>query len=198
MSFITFEGGEGAGKTTLIDSILERLLSLKKAVIKTRQPGGTPLGASLRALLLNSKSVSPRAELLMFLADRAEHVGEFIKPALSQNTIVLCDRFTDSTLAYQHHFDDNLLNELCSFASYDLIPDLTIYLDIDPKIGLERAKNLGTDRMELKNIEFHSKVRENFLKLAKKSPERIFVIDATMSPVQVFEKAIERIEDVIR
>lgn len=195
--FITFEGGEGAGKTTLIDQIYAHLQQRALKVIKTRAPGGTRAGESIRELVLHHKGISlfPRAELLLFLADRAQHTDEVILPAIQQGTIVLCDRFNDSTVAYQggaRGIDLSTVKELCNFATGNLQPNLTLYLDLDPKIGLERVKKLGSgkDKIELEKLSFHDKIRRAFHAIAKEEPERFHLIDASRSPEEVFLKAM--------
>jgi dTMP kinase len=205
--FITFEGGEGAGKTTLIERVYDYLKKKRHPVVKTRAPGGTPVGQEIRKLLLTQpkKGVIPpssRCELLLFLADRAQHVDESILPALKAKQIVLCDRFNDSTMAYQggaRRFDPKLLHFLCSFASNELLPDLTFYLDLDPKIGLTRTQQArsGKDRIESEALRFHNNIRRAFRQIAKKEPERVMLIDASKTPEQVFQQAIEKIDALL-
>lgn len=201
--FITFEGGEGVGKTTLIERIYEELVQKGHATVKTREPGGTSLGREIRRLLLHQEEcpVSKQSELFLYLADRAQHVQELIIPALTQGKIVLCDRFNDSTLAYQgaaRALDIKLLRSLCSAATDSLVPDLTLFLDLDPKLGLERAqkKNIH-DRIENESLAFHTKVREAFLSLAKEEPDRFHIIDASQSIDRVYEAAIQEIEGLL-
>lgn len=188
--FITFEGCEGAGKSTLILRVFDALVKRGLDVIKTREPGGSIVGQQIRKLLLESKSLSPRTEVLLFLADRAEHVHSVIKPALEMDKVILCDRYTDSTLAYQGAARDLDVTDLCSFAAYDLEPHLTLYLDIDPQLGLSRIQR-KKDRMETEGSHFHHKVREGFLSLAKKHPKRIATLDASLSQEEVFKLAME-------
>jgi dTMP kinase len=192
--FITFEGGEGAGKSTLIDKVYGALLASHFNVLKTRAPGGSKLGESIRNILLHKQDIgiSARCELLLFLADRAQHVDEVIAPALATSQIVLCDRYNDSTIAYQgaaRGFGEETVQKLCGFASGFLQPDLTIYLDLDPQIGLERVQKTGIskDRIESENLAFHQKIREAFLKIAAKEKQRFHVIDATLAPNDVFQ-----------
>lgn len=196
---ITIEGGEGAGKTTLINA-LERALQAQSMIsLKTREPGGCGLGERIRTLLLEKDrfEVGERAELLLFLASRAQHVLECIEPALANGKVVLCDRFSDSTLAYQgvaRGLGIESLRRLCDFAAAGLWPDLTFYLDIDPQIGLERISadenRVGMiDRMEAQALDFHQSVRQGFLTLAASEPERICIIDARLPAEGVFEKA---------
>lgn len=205
--FITFEGGEGAGKTTLIEELSKKLASLDFSIVKTREPGGTKLGEHIRNILLqHSKDmpISARAELCLFLASRAQHVGEIILPALEDGKIVLCDRFNDSSLAYQggaRELGIDKISPICSYMAYDLDPNLTFYLDLDPKIGLERArehrKENGFDRIESEKIAFHQKIRDAFHAIAKKHPERIQILDASKPPKEVFRLAFEAIEDIL-
>lgn len=192
--FVSFEGGEGAGKTTLIHTLYEELKSHGFSVLLTKAPGGTRLGEHIRHLLLSNEiqNMSPYAELFLFLADRAQHVTEVIQPALKSGQIVLCDRFNDSTIAYQgsaRGFDLNKLQELCSMASQHLAPDLTLYLDIDPKIGLSRVQR-EKDRIEQETVEFHQKIRQAYLAIAKKNPNRFHVLDASRAPEEVYQDAL--------
>jgi dTMP kinase len=203
--FITFEGGDGAGKTTLIEKIYAYLNGQDRKVVCTRAPGGTQIGSEIRKLLLEKHpvSMSPRCELFLFLADRAQHVDEIIRPALDAHHIVLCDRFNDSTLAYQgcaRGFEAKQLDTLLRFASGDLVPDLTLYLDLDPEIGFERAKKerSAPDRIESEALAFHRKIRRAFRQIAKHNPQRFITINAALSPAQVFEQAKEKVDDLLR
>ena len=171
-------------------------------MIKTHEPGATPLGHALRDLLLHRRDVGPtkRAELFLFLADRTQHVEEVIIPALKEEKIVLCDRFSDSTLSYQgaaRSFDTEEIKEFCTFAAMGLVPDLTLLLDLDPKVGLARAqqrKGNIYDRLESEEMAFHAKVREAFLSLSEEEPDRFRVIDAMEPFATVFTCATEVIE----
>ncbi len=192
--FITVEGGEGTGKSTLTKSLYKYLTEEKGLfVVKTFEPGATSLGKEIRQILLHKKemAISKRAELLLFLADRAHHVEVLIKPALRENLVVICDRFTDSSIAYQgaaRGVTD--LEDVCLFATDDLIPDLTFFLDVDPRIGLSRIKG-EKDRLEQEVIEFHERVRASYLDLARKHKQRIYTIDASQTPEKVFEDALK-------
>ncbi len=195
--FITFEGGEGAGKTTLIESIKTYLLKKNLSLVFTREPGGTSFGEEIRKLLLKNRKekVSSKAELCLFLASRAQHIQDVIMPALSEGKIVLCDRYNDSSIAYQGYARDLGIEEVITFSSYIIekaIPDLTLYLDIDPLIGLSRVKS-KYDRIESEKISFHQKIREGFLILAKKYPNRIKILDANKSKEEVFKIAMNYI-----
>ena len=192
---ITFEGGEGAGKTTLVRLLYDALTKSGRKVLKTIAPGGTQAGALIRQILLDKKEIplSYRAELLLFLADRAQHVEEVILPALRSNTVVLCDRFNDSTLAYQglRGFDEPWLKTLCAFATQGLQPDLTFYLDLDPQQGLSRVKNRTQDRIEEEALSFHQKIREAYLHIAQEEPKRFHILPADKSPEEVFAHALQ-------
>ncbi|NGX31611.1 MAG: Thymidylate kinase [Chlamydiae bacterium] len=193
--FVTFEGGEGAGKTTLIHFLEKELKPKGYVVCTTREPGGDVISEKLRRLLLESKEdLCDRTELLLFLAARAQHVKNVIEPALRENQVVLCDRFTDSTLAYQgygRHMDLNILNSLCDFAAFSLTPDVTFYLDVPVEIGMQRKNTKGFDRMETESIEFHQKVRHAFLKLAKDHPKRIVVLDSIRPQAEIQNKVLD-------
>jgi len=186
--FITFEGGEGAGKTTQLKILADTLTDWGYKVITTREPGGTTLGQQLRALLLDPQTeIFPLAELLLFAADRAQHVAQVIQPALAQGAIVLCDRYIDSTLAYQGwgrglaQTDLQLLNRL---ESVGLLPDLTLWLDLPPLVGRQRAQ-AAPDRMEADSLAFHERVRAGFTHLHQQEPQRIQRLDAELSIAEV-------------
>lgn len=207
--FISFEGTEGAGKTTLIQKLQAYLSACGKDVVLTREPGGSGLGKKLRAIILNAEEkISSGAELFLFLADRAEHVEEVIKPALEQGKIVLCDRFADSTAAYQGYgrgMDKALLETLNGVATGGLLPDLTIVLDLEPEIGLSRAKRRNAEqnltveegRFEAEALAFHQKIRRGFLELAK-SDSRFLVVDAMQDADTVFEQVRQKIADLLK
>ncbi len=201
---ITFEGGEGAGKSTLIQKVYDFLSERYANVVRTRAPGGTKLGVHIRDLLLNKEEIAleQKTELFLFLADRAQHVKEVLKPALEKNNLILCDRFHDSTIAYQggaRGFGEKFVEELCLFASGNLQSDLTIYLDIDPIFGLERVKRNRSveDRMEAEHLDFHRKIRESFQKIAITDPKRFRMIDARESIESVFQQAIKFIDELL-
>ncbi len=196
--FISFEGGDGAGKTTLIEKVYAALQARGLSVLKTRAPGGTQLGQAIRALLLHSKEMhlAARSELLLFLADRAQHVEEVIVPALKNKAIVLCDRFNDSTVAYQgkaRGFGIPLVEELCDFACHHVHPQLTLYLDIDPKLGLSRVQT-AKDRIESEDLLFHQEIRAAYHQIAKKEPARFHLLDASLSPDAVLTQAMALID----
>lgn len=208
--FITLEGGEGAGKSTLLKALERDLLSKGRQVVTTREPGGSLLGEKIRLWLLGHDVqflIHQKAELLLFLAARAEHLEEVIKPSLAAGKIVICDRFNDSTVAYQgvaRGLGLEKVQHLCDLICEGIVPDLTFFLDVDPNVGLKRAldshkenANAGEfDRIESEKLEFHKRVREGMLELAKRYPERIFVIDASQSPEAVFQAAVRRLEAI--
>jgi dTMP kinase len=197
--FVTFEGGDGSGKTTQIRALENYLTSYGKICLVTREPGGTDLGATLRRVLLEAGGapIAPSSELFLYLADRAQHVSEVIGPALAAGKIVLCDRFTDSTLAYQGYgrgLDLGLLRQFNSIADDGTRPDLTFLLDCPIEVGLSRTASRQAqcqvdapkeDRFEREKMEFHEKVRAGFLDLARQEPGRFRVIDAAQPAAEV-------------
>jgi dTMP kinase len=199
--FITIEGGEGAGKSTLVRNLTHELENKGYTVLATREPGGSPTGESIRQLLLdNNSSMTPISELLLFLASRAEHIADKIKPALSKGTIVLCDRFNDSSIVYQglaRGLGFDLVRSLCNQTCGSPVPDLTLYLDITPEQGLARAERSSgkKDRIEQESLKFHTQVREGFQKLAKMEPDRIKTLDGTLPQKRVLDHALHHITD---
>jgi len=190
--FITFEGPEGSGKTSQIMPLVNTLRQKGYRVFATREPGGTMIGDQIRQVLMNldNKSMNPRTEILLFCASRAQLVNEVILPRLEQGEIVLCDRYADSTLAYQgygHGLDMDFLRSLLNFATHSLKPDLTVLLDIDPEVGLRRRMNSGGkwDRMDAYELAFHQRVRQGYLKMAQEEPARWRVVDASQAPEMV-------------
>jgi len=192
--FITFEGIEGTGKSTQIKLLKAHLESLGLGVRTTCEPGGSRIGAELRRVLLSldNRDLCPRAELFLYLADRAQHVAQVVRPALDAGEIVLCDRFADSTVAYQAYgrgLDEELLHTLNGQAVDGLWPDLTILLDIAPEAGLTRAvernraegKTVAEGRFEAESLAFHARVREGYRSLARRFPQRMRLVDASGS-----------------
>jgi dTMP kinase len=193
---ITFEGPEGGGKSTQVAYLCRRLEQAGLVVYETREPGGTPVGAELRAMLLvpDRPTLVPETEALLMCADRAQHVAEVIRPALAAGVVVVSDRYADSTLAYQGFgggADIPSLEAVNRFATGGLTPDLTVLIDLDVRIGLERklrASRSGEDdlnRIDLRDVSYHERVREGFLALAALEPERFFVVDGTAPPEQI-------------
>jgi len=201
--FITFEGTEGSGKTTLAKSVYRRLKKSRQVVL-TYEPGHSSLGRILRKALLSSTkaNIEPLSELFLFEADRAQHVKEVIVPALKEGKIVLCGRYCDSTLAYQGYgrgLNLQMIKNLNSYASGGLEPDLTLLLDIAPEKGLPRAfKARGKkDRIESEEIAFHRRLRKGFLEIARKEPSRVKVISASQSLEKVEVDALKWIRQIL-
>lgn len=197
--FITFEGADGCGKTTQITLLNEYFNKAGKKTLLTREPGAGILGAKIRELLLNyDGEVSPNCESFLFLADRAQHVDCMIKPALAEGTIVLCDRYTDSTLAYQgfgRELDIDRIKYLNKLATGGLRPDLTIVFDVDVETSLSRVGG-SKDRMESAGVEFFNRVRNGYLTIAKQEPERVKVIDSSDTIENVHKKVVELVESL--
>lgn len=185
--FITIEGSEGVGKSTNIEFISNYLKSKDITTIETREPGGTKTAEEIRRVLLNTEgeTVPEIAELLLFFAARSFHVENLIKPAINQGHYVICDRFSDATIAYQGYgrgFDVKDINIIAAWVQKKLQPDLTILLDAPAEIGMQRAKNRGSiDRMETEDISFYERVRQGYLELANEHKDRFVVIDASQS-----------------
>lgn len=199
--FITLEGPEGSGKTTAVEAAVNKLIEMGYQIVRTREPGGTAIAEQIRNVILdkNNTAMDPRTEALLYAASRRQHLVEKVWPALKEGKIVICDRYLDSSLAYQGGARglgvDNILN-INLFATENTWPDLTLLFDIDPKLGLERiAKNADREvnRLDLEKIEFHNKVRQTFLDLAKRFPDRFVIIDASKSREQVAEDTLKAI-----
>ncbi len=192
--FITFEGGDGCGKTTQIKLLDEYLRGKGYNTLLTREPGSKGLGVKLREILLNyDGEVSPVCESFLFLADRAQHVDCIIKPALQEGVIVLCDRHTDSTVAYQGYgrgLDLEQIHRLNNIATSGLKPDLTIVLDVDVETSQKRVGS-EKDRMESAGVEFFERVRKGFLEIAKQEPNRVKVVDSTQSIEDIHNQILE-------
>lgn len=194
--FISFEGGEGSGKSTQTKLLKEWLERNGETVLLTREPGGTPLGNQLREILLDNKTgvISPRAEALMYAADRANHVFAKIKPALDRGEVVITDRYFDSSIAYQGAGRVLLPTEVARisrWATESLTPTLTIIMDLPAEIGLARLQS--NDRLESEPLAFHERVRQEYLSLANTDPERFAIIDASLSIEQIHELIVERV-----
>jgi dTMP kinase len=189
--FITLEGPEGSGKTSQLPRLAEALRAAGYDVHTTREPGGTAIGDQVRRVLfdLGNKGMDPRTEILLFQASRAQHVEEVIRPALQAGKVVLCDRYADSTLAYQgygHRLDMAVLNEVVTFATGGLKPDLTVFLDVNVELGLERRTQGGDwNRLDDYDKDFHRRVYEGYQKLIKAEPERWAKVNAAQPPEEV-------------
>ena len=209
--FISFEGIEGSGKSTAQRLLAEHLQGLGYDPLLTREPGGCALGRSLRPILLDARTrgLSSRAELYLFLADRAQLVAEVIRPALEAGQTVLCDRYADSTLAYQGYgrgLDPEHLRRINDMATGGLMPDLTLLLDLPVHCGLERAglRNreegtvLSEGRFDAESLEFHERVRQGYRSLAAEEPERFAIIDAAQPPEDVVLQCLSAVEASLR
>lgn len=201
--FITIEGSEGVGKTTNINFIVDYLTKHNRRTIETREPGGTAAAEEIRNILLNSNGelIPDIAELLLFFAARSLHLENVILPALVAGKFVICDRFTDATIAYQGYgrgFDIEHINNIAQWVHADIQPDLTILLDAPAEIGMQRAKKRGAiDRMESEEISFYERVREGYLQLAEQYNDRFVVIDANQSLDLVQKAIMTHLEDLI-
>ena len=188
--FVTLEGPEGAGKSTVAAGLVTKLGHHGFDVVLTREPGAGPVGRQIRQILLEGSEIDQKCELFLFLADRSQHVSTIVKPALEAGQIVLCDRFADSTVVYQGYgrgLDRETLVNLNLIATAGLVPNLTLLLDIDPALGSSRLQT--RDRLDNEPLEFHTKVRDGFLSEAQKDPSRWVVIDASQSPEDVLESS---------
>lgn len=201
--FISLEGIEGTGKSTQTRLLAEDLGRLGHDVVRTLEPGGTPIGLKIRELLLSleSEDMTPLAELLLYNASRAQHLGEVILPALKRGAVVVTDRFSDSTVAYQGYgrgIDLALIDSLDRAATGGLRPDLTILLDIDVETGLMRNRKVNKrDRLELEDVRFHERVREGFLRIAQKEPRRFRVVPCTGSIIEVHASVVRLVQDFL-
>ena len=197
--FITIEGPEGSGKTTAVDTAVKELEKMGYQIVRTREPGGTPIAEQIRNVILdkNNTAMDQRTEALLYAASRRQHLVEKVWPALREGKIVICDRYLDSSLAYQGGARglgiENILN-VNMFATEGTFPDLTLLFDLDPRVGLARIaanSNREVNRLDLEKLEFHTKVRNTFLELAKRYPERFVIIDASQSREEVAKKTLE-------
>lgn len=208
--FISLEGMEGSGKSTVLKKLHAWLEGEGYEVLLTREPGGSELGKTLRALLLDVENtdITSEAELFMYLADRAQHVSQVIKPALEEGKVVLCDRYADSTVVYQGYgrgLDPNLLHSFNEVATKGLWPDVSLLLDVEPEIGLRRALSRNIEqglsraegRFEAEAMEFHSRVREGYLTWAALNNKRFAVVDASLTPDEVFEQVVDKMRTAI-
>ncbi len=193
--FVAFEGGDGAGKSTQVRLLADALRRAGLDVLETRQPGGTALGAALRDLVLHGDHVSPRAEALLYAADKAHHVDTVIAPALAQQRVVITDRYVDSAIAYQGAGRDLGSDEVATIQGWavdGLVPDLTVVLDVDAGTGRSRRGDVH-DRLEREGDPFHEAARQHFLALAAAHPDRYLVVDATLSPAEIHALVLARL-----
>jgi dTMP kinase len=193
--FISLEGIEGTGKTTQARLLSERLTEKGYETILTQEPGGTVIGSRIREILLHvdHREMSYMAELLLYNADRAQHLSEKILPALNEGKVVITDRFTDSTVAYQGYgrgIDIQLIMSINNIATEGIKPHLTLLFDLDVETGLKRNRGLNkVDRLELEDVEFHQKVRGGYFQIAKKEPDRVKIVDASL-PLKIVEQKV--------
>lgn len=199
--FITLEGPEGSGKTTAVETAVKKLEEMGYQIVRTREPGGTPISEEIRNVILDKKNTAMdgRTEALLYAASRRQHLVEKVWPALKEGKIVICDRYLDSSLAYQGGARGLGIDEVLNinlFATENTWPDLTLLFDIKPEEGLKRIAanaNREVNRLDLEKIEFHQKVRESFLYLAKRFPDRFVIIDASQSREIVAKNTLEAI-----
>jgi len=199
-SFITFEGIEGCGKTTQMTRLEKYLKARAISVVTTQEPGEGEVGEAIRRQLLDHHEggLDPTAEVMLYLADRAQHVAHFLIPALRAGKTILCDRFTDSTLAYQGYgrgISLEMLKNLNGFVTHDLVPDITFLFDIPAEEGFARIRSRTLDRMESEALVFHRAVREGYLQIARDNPGRIVRVDARPSVSEVFDELLQILEE---
>ncbi|MBX9245281.1 dTMP kinase [Actinotalea ferrariae] len=196
---ISFEGGDGVGKSTQLGLLADRLVALGHEVVRTREPGGTPLGVELRNAVLHGEHVSPRTEALLYATDRAHHVDTVIRPALERGAVVLTDRYLDSSVAYQGNGRDlgaDEVERLSLWATDGLLPELTVLLDLDPRVGLGRLTG-APDRLESAGLDFHVRTRQAFLDRAAADPARWLVVDAARDADAVHAEVAARVDGLL-
>jgi dTMP kinase len=193
--FIAFEGGDGAGKSTQVALLREAFEAAGRTVTVTRQPGGTDLGREIRDLVLHGAHVAPRAEALLFAADKAHHVDQLIRPSLDRGEVVLTDRYTDSAVAYQGAGRDlgaQEIHDLNMWAVDDLVPDLTVVVDVSAQEGRRRRGDVH-DRLEAEEDTFHDAIRAHYLAMAQGNPQRYIVVDGTLAPDEIHAQVLDRL-----
>ncbi|MEW1963498.1 dTMP kinase [Microbacterium sp. NPDC077644] len=201
--WITLEGGDGSGKTTQAERLEHWLIEEGRTVVRTREPGGSEVGQLIREIVLHHRGdIAPRAEALLYAADRAHHVATVVRPALERGEIVLQDRYLDSSVAYQgagRVLDSTEVRELSLWASDGALPDLTLLLDLDPAAARERLDSADKpfDRLEAEKVDFHTRVRAAYLALADAEPERFLVVDAAASPDEIAEAIRSRVAAIL-
>ncbi|TVX95767.1 dTMP kinase [Cohnella terricola] len=204
--FITIEGGEGAGKSTLISKLSEKIFQeTKRSTLITREPGGVPIAESIRNVILDTKNteMDGRTEALLYAAARRQHLVEVVMPGIDEGKIIVCDRFVDSSLAYQGYargLGIDKVWEINRFATKDCMPHLTLYLDIDPEVGLSRIEansHREVNRLDLESLAFHKKVREGYLEIVRRFPDRIRTLDASGSSEEIVDQAWEHVKKAL-
>lgn len=197
--FITFEGGDGSGKSTQIDKLCTYLKEKDIDFILSREPGGTPIGEKIREIILDNDNDEMEAltEAYLYAASRAQHVAQVIRPALEEGKLVICDRFVDSSIAYQGYARNlgECVEKINSYAVGDCIPDITFLMKLPPSVGRERINSRKIDRIECEKLEFHEKVYEGYEKLERDNRDRVFGIDASMDIDDIFDKIVSVIEE---
>ena len=201
--FLTFEGGDGSGKTTQINRLVTWLESRGRTVVLTREPGGTDLGVELRNIVMHRKGfIAPRAEALLYAADRSHHIHTLVRPALGRGDIVVQDRYLDSSVAYQgagRVLDPDEVRELSLWGTERLMPDLTVLLDVPATVAKARqaAEDRDYDRLEAEAEDFHTRVRESYLALAEAEPERFLVVNGELPIEEIHQVIITRVSDLL-
>lgn len=200
--FVSFEGGDGVGKSTQLTMLARWLTDQGREVVSTREPGGTALGAELRRAVLHGEDVGSRTEALLYATDRAHHVATVVRPALARGAVVLTDRYLDSSVAYQGDGRDlgaAEVERLSLWAVEGLLPDLTVLLDVDPAIGLDRItdRGVGPDRLESAGLEFHRRTRQAFLDRAAGGGDRWLVLDGTLPPEALQARIRDRVTELL-
>jgi dTMP kinase len=199
--FLAFEGGDGAGKSTQADLLADWLTGHGHTVVRTHEPGGSPIGAQVRRLLLSTAEhpMSPRAEALLYAAERAEHVASVVAPAMSRGDVVVCDRYLDSSVAYQgvgRGLGADTVEQISRWATGGLVPTLTVLLDLDPQQALSRSDD-PADRLESEPLDFHRRVRRAFVDLAAREPHRYVILDAARPASEVHADVVEAVARVV-
>lgn len=197
--FVSFEGVEGCGKSTLMESLAQRIEELGHTVLRTREPGGTPVGERIREVVLDARhqGLNPLSELFLMLASRAQVVNELIRPALDRGEVVLCDRYGDASVAYQgggRELGLGRVEELNRLATSELQPAITFLVDLDPQEGRRRIQGREQDRMEQEALSFHTRVRESYLELARRHPQRFVTLDGRKAREELLQSAWSALE----
>jgi dTMP kinase len=198
--FVTFEGGDGCGKSTQAEQVRKHLEATGREVLRTREPGGTELGVTIRQIVLHSKEyIDPNAEVLLFAADRAHHINTLVAPALRAGTDVVQDRYLDSSVAYQgagRLLSPREIRDISMWAAGGLLPDLTVLLDLSPELAAERvaSQNKSFDRLEAEEDDFRERLREEFLAIAKREPSRFLVVDASLPQAEITALIVAEID----
>ena len=201
--FVTFEGGDASGKTTQIGLLADWLKAQGRTVLVTREPGGSDLGNELRDIVLHRRGfIAPRAEALIYAADRAHHIHEVVRPALKRGEVVLQDRYFDSSVAYQgagRVLDPAEVKDVSLWATEGLMPDVTVLLDVPADVGLKRqaSEERAYDRLEAEALDFHERVRESYLAIAKEEPQRVAVIDGTAGVDDVHHAVVQKVSQAL-